>query len=177
MYLTTLEGVRLPIPTPSEFQDWRDEQSVKFHIATAGGNPSAHCDTPSLRTQSRVPKIGASARVHTTWMLIQWLVDSGLWEVVSAQLKVSIEVLAAQLLQLELDCMHLAHVQPSVWRRDHEGTLVEILSRRPDLVAGLVVFDYRGSPRLVREFFICWHILPALGTALIIKEITKSVLR
>lgn len=160
MYLATVEGVRLPIPTPSELNDWRQRQHALVHLAVAGRDLSLDENTPSPRTTSRIPKIGAAARILLAHN--PPLVNFGLWVWVYPSVAQSTELLAVNLLQLERDCMHAKHERPSKWRRDHEHTLVELLSQRFDLVMALL--GYRHWPTSAQAQFIAWHILPALVT-------------
>lgn len=158
MYLATMEGARLPIPTSDNLYDWRQRQHALIHLSVAGHNLSEDADVPNLRTTSRIPKIGAATRILLAHNPA--LVNFGFWVSAHPLIASSTEILAINLLQLEHDCMHLEHVRPSVWRHDHEHVLVELLSQRFDLVIGLL--GYRHWPLSIREQFISWHINPVL---------------
>lgn len=160
MYLIASEGARLPIPTPAAIQDWGQRQHILIHLAAAGHDLLANVDLPNPRTTSRIPKIGAAARILLTHNPV--LVNFGFWVPIYPWVIHSIEVLAASLLQLEHDCMHQAHARPSQWRHDYEHALVELLSMRPDLVTAL--FSYRHWSPHVREQFIDWHIAPVIAS-------------
>ncbi len=160
MYLATSEGTHLPIPALIAIQDWKRRQHALIHLSVAGHNLSGDEDLPNLRTTSRIPKIGAATRILLAHN--PTLIDFGFWVSVYPLMVGSTEILAINLLQLEHDCMHLAHARPSKWRHDHEHALVELLSERFDLVT--VLFGYRHWPLSIREQFIGWHINPVLAS-------------
>lgn len=160
MYLAAVEGVRLPAPTLSGLEDWRRQRHALIHLVVAGRDSEINEDQPAPRTESRIPKIGAATRI----MLAHnpSLAGFGLWTVTYLPVTYWIEILSINLLQLEHDCMHLEHARPSDWRHAHEHVLVELLSRRFDLVIALL--GYRHWPLSAREQFIRWHIQPAITT-------------
>lgn len=160
MYLATSQGVPLPVPAIQGLRDWQHRQHAMIHLAVAGHDLSADENLPNLRATSRIPKIGAAARILLAHSPA--LVNFGFWVFVYPTVVSQTELLAANLLQLEHDCMHLDHVRPSEWRHCHEHALVELLSRRLDLVMALL--NYRHWPMGFREQFIGWHIAPAFTT-------------
>lgn len=158
MYLATSQGMPLPVPAIQEIRDWRHRQHAMIHLAVAGHNLSTDENLPSPRATSRIPKIGAATRILLAHN--PSLVNFGFWVFVYPTVVSQTELLAANLLQLEHDCMHLEHIRPSEWRHHHEHALVELLSHRLDLV--ITLLGYRHWAPIFREQFIAWHITPAL---------------